>query len=123
MDWHNTASPATSSERKRPGSPYPQPAAFDLASLPTLDLSPPGTTPTAGSRLSQMMALSAARPPQATQDELQAILRPALLAQQVEDHLWSDSQQTRLYKCLWTFNPAPVQQMMDTFRQAASMLW
>jgi hypothetical protein len=49
-------------------------------------------------------------------------LQTALVAQQVEDDLWSDSRQTRLYRCLWTFNSIQVGQIVGILRQAARML-
>lgn len=46
----------------------------------------------------------------------------ALVVQQVEGDLWSDSQQARLYRGFWTFDPARVQRIVDILRQAASIL-
>jgi hypothetical protein len=46
----------------------------------------------------------------------------ALLAQQVEGDLWSDTPQESLYKGLWTFDPVRVQQMVALLRQAAHTL-
>ncbi len=46
----------------------------------------------------------------------------ALVAQQVEGDLWSDSQQARLYRGFWTFDPARVQRIVDILRQAAGIL-
>ena len=49
-------------------------------------------------------------------------LQTALVAQQVEGDLWSDTQQASLYKGLWTFDPTRVQQIVDILRQAARTL-
>lgn len=46
----------------------------------------------------------------------------ALVAQQVEGDLWSNSQQARMYKGLWTADPVRVQQIVDILRQAARIL-